>query len=141
MKSSRVLLAAGSVCLLLAALPVRANPGRAVFVRGKNYKVFIDSSGYITGEKIYYAYTADTPGSAGLETSCSAPGQNKMSVWVAVIDPWAEPPKVISNRAIGAVNINYRPPGPCVLCSPRPCSRGDSWRGKWLRQRCRRSPV
>ena len=148
MKSSRVLLAAGSVCLLLAALPARANPGRAVYVNGHNYKVYIDSSGYITAskgeiigggvfvptstltstykvcrtynkvpgeglavfwDKIYYAYTADTPGTTteALSTSCSNPGQNKMSVWVAIIDPGAEPPNVISNRAIGAVTINY----------------------------------
>ena len=58
-------------------------------------------------DKIYYAYTADTPATPTDTTSCSAPGQNKMSVWVAIIDPSAEPPKVISNRAIGAVTINY----------------------------------
>lgn len=148
MKWSSWLLAAGSVCLLLAALPARANPGRTVYVNGDNYQVSIDG-GYITvrkggptailydiwtspykvcrtynkvpgeslavfDDKIYYAYTADTPanyivfGQDTQSTSCSNPGHG-MSVWVMVFDvakrdtaPW------VSNRALGAVNIKYQ---------------------------------
>jgi hypothetical protein len=145
-----VLRTAGSVCLLLAALPAWGKLGRGVYVNGHNYKVFLSQENYITvskgdpysglfqvynqadvfkstykvcrtynkvpGEslavfnnKIYYAYTADTPANPTDTTSCSAPGQNKMSVWVASFDlnPLATE-RWTSNRALGQVAINYQ---------------------------------
>lgn len=63
----------------------------------------------VFNNKIYYAYTADTPATPTDTTSCSAPGQNKMSVWVAAFDlnPLATV-RWTSNRALGQVAINYQ---------------------------------
>lgn len=59
--------------------------------------------------KLFYAYTADSPATATNSSSCSATGQNKMSVWVAAFDlnPLASE-RWLSNRALGQVAINYQ---------------------------------
>lgn len=67
----------------------------------------------VFNNKIFYAYTADSPAINSYghpsDTSCSAPGKGKMSVWVAAFDlnelieeRW------VSNRAVGEVAINYQ---------------------------------
>lgn len=67
----------------------------------------------VFNNKLFYAYTADSPAvdTYGIpsDTSCSAPGKGKMSVWVAAFDlNELVEERWVSNRALGQVAINYQ---------------------------------